>query len=376
MSDSEAPSARPMFHGIQALRGVFSVLVVCHHMGVQSENYWNHEWLGGLFSESTYRVDFFFVLSGFVLWTAHCAEAGRPRAWLGFIRKRLWRLYPLLLVLTMVKVLLLWLVPGRSSESYELLPSLLALPQKPFPIIVAAWFLPFEIYFTLALAACLALPRWASLPVLLTWAAGLSLAGLILGVVPSTHGTGFLLHPSVLEFAAGALAAECVRRQIGGGRLPGMLLFGIALAGFAAGASDHSWVAGHPVLWQKLFWALVFSVGIAGLTLWERSVKAQNWRFKDVFLLGRANYSIFLSHGIVLMALSLFMNSRFANLGGGWLDLLLLLMVAVSVFVGMIVWRYIEMPLNRWSLFSSAAQPRAGGGVTSAGGGRASQRLS
>ena len=220
MSLSASSPARPLLHGIQAVRGLFAVLVVCHHIGVQSAHYFGHDWMGGFFNQSTYRVDFFFVLSGFVLWTAHQAEAGRPGAWLGFLGKRLWRLYPLLVVLTLLKVLLLWLIPGRDAGSYNLLPSLLALPQNSFPVIVAAWFLPFEIYFVTALAACLALPRRASLPALVTWAVMLSAAGFFLGIRPSIHGVGFLIHPFVLEFAAGALAAECVRRQPGGRRPP------------------------------------------------------------------------------------------------------------------------------------------------------------
>lgn len=360
MPISEVPSARPMFHGIQVLRGVFSVLVVCHHMGVHAETYWHHDWLGGLFNQSTYRVDFFFVLSGFVLWTAHHSEAGRHGAWLGFIGKRLWRLYPLLVVLTLVKVVLLWLVPGRSAESYDLQPSLLALPQKSFPVIVAAWFLPSEIYFTLVLTAALALPRWASLPVLVIWAVGLFSVGILADVAPSTYGAGFFLHPFAVEFAAGALAADCVRRSAAGSKVSGILLSCLALTGLVAGALNHSWVAEHSVFWQKFFWAVVFSVGIGGFALWEQSVPAQNWHLKDVFCVGRASYSIFLSHGIALMGLSFFMKSRFAGLGGVWLDLLLLLMVWVSVLVGLAVWKYVERPLQRWLFVcSSSVLPRA-----------------
>jgi len=347
MSLSASSPARPLLHGIQAVRGLFAVLVVCHHIGVQSAHYFGHDWMGGFFNQSTYRVDFFFVLSGFVLWTAHQAEAGRPGAWLGFLGKRLWRLYPLLVVLTLLKVLLLWLIPGRDAGSYNLLPSLLALPQNSFPVIVAAWFLPFEIYFVTALAACLALPRRASLPALVTWAVMLSAAGFFLGIRPSIHGVGFLIHPFVLEFAAGALAAECVRRQSGGRRPLGMLLCGVALGGLVFGASNHAWINASSVVWPKLFWAAVFAIGLAGLALWERSVALQNWHLKDFLWVGRSSYSIFLSHGIVLTGFFSLMRPRILGLNGIWLDGLLLLMVPASVLVGVVVWKCLERPLAR-----------------------------
>jgi peptidoglycan/LPS O-acetylase OafA/YrhL len=145
MSLSETPT-RPLLHGIQAVRGFFSLLVVCHHVGVHSQRFWDHDWLGGTFNHSVFRVDFFFVLSGFVLWAVHRAEAGSIGTGLSFLRRRLWRLYPLLFMLTLIKVLLLWVFPGRSPESYQIIHSLLALPQTNFPVIVSAWTLSFEVF--------------------------------------------------------------------------------------------------------------------------------------------------------------------------------------------------------------------------------------
>jgi exopolysaccharide production protein ExoZ len=358
-------------HGIQAVRGVFAVLVVCHHVGVHSMRYWQHNWLGGVFNQSTFRVDFFFVLSGFALWTAHHADVGMSGGWRAFLAKRLWRLYPLLIVLTLVKALILWLVPGRSLESYYLLPSLLALPQDAFPIIVAAWTLSFEVVFTALLTICLTLPRRAALPTLMAWGLLVSCASFLLGIRPGLHGVAFLTHPFVLEFVAGVLVAEGVRRcsGLGGSRPWGILLCGLSFVGLVIGATRHSWVTSHPVIWQKSFWAIVFAMGLGGLALWERTVGAAHWRLRDVFGLGRASYSIFLSHGFVLMAAFALVRPGMLPSHGIWLDVSLVLVVVLSVLFGQAVWYWLERPLSR---LGRSAEGRPAPAVR----GSASQQLS
>lgn len=342
---------RALLHGIQAMRGIFAVLVVCHHVGVHSARYWKHDWLGGAFNQSTFRVDFFFVLSGFALWTAHRSDAGQPGGWWNFLGRRLWRLYPLLIILTLVKALILWLVPGRNLDSYHLLPSLLALPQNAFPIIVAAWTLSFEVGFTVVLTACLALPRRASLPVLVAWGVGISCAGFLLGIRPGLHGAAFITHPFILEFVFGVLAAECVRLRLRRGdavnRPWGMVLCALAFTGLMIGATHHSWVISHPVILQKLYWALVFAMGLGGLALWERAVPPQNWRLRDALGLGRASYSIFLGHGFVLMGAFALLRPGIRPASGLWMDVLLVLVVILSVLFGQLIWQWLERPLSR-----------------------------
>ena len=335
-----------MLHGIQAMRGVFAVLVVCHHVGVQSSRYWSNEWLGSMFNHSTFRVDFFFVLSGFVLWAAHRADAGRPDATRVFLLKRFWRLYPLLITLSLFKVMLLWFIPARGADCYQILPSLLALPQASFPLIVSAWTLSFEVYFMLLLAGCLALPGRLVLKVLVSLALLLVGGGFLLGIRPAISCPGFLTHPFVLEFTAGVLAAECVRLR--SSRKLGIVLCCLAAAGLGVGSWQHMWIVSHPVIWQKCFWAVVFAAGLSGLALWERSCEAGWWWLRDRWNLGRASYSIFLSHGFVLMAVFGVVKPQMLGNNAAWVDVFLLLVVVASVLFGMGVHRWWERPLIRW----------------------------
>ncbi|OYW75819.1 MAG: hypothetical protein B7Z37_11545 [Verrucomicrobia bacterium 12-59-8] len=345
MSQTET-TARPLLHGIQTMRGIFAVLVVCHHVGVHSSRYWSNEWLGSMFNHSTFRVDFFFVLSGFVLWAAHRADAGRPDAVRSFLQRRFWRLYPLLITLSLFKVMLLWFVPGRAADCYQVFPSLLALPQSSFPLIVAAWTLSFEVFFMVVLAACLALPRQWVLPTLLTVAALLGGGGGLLGIRPAISGVGFLTHPFILEFAAGAVAAECTRLR--SSRKWGMVLCSIAAAGLFTGSWQHLWLVSQLVIWQKCFWAAVFAAGIGGLVMWERSCEAGRWWLMDHWKLGRASYSIFLSHGLVLMAVFGVVKPQMLGNDPFWVDVFLLLVVAAAVLFGLAVYKWWERPLMRW----------------------------
>jgi exopolysaccharide production protein ExoZ len=362
LTDSVSESGpRSLLHGLQAVRGIFVMLVVCHHVGIHSQRYWEHNWLGGIFSQSLFRVDFFFVLSGLVLWAAHRADAGTPGAWKAFLVKRLFRLYPLLVTLTLVKGLVLGLVPGRSVESFHLLSSLLALPQTLLPIITAAWTLSFEVCYILVLSACLALPRRLTLPALVSWGVLLSCAGVFFGVRPALQGLGFLTHPFVLEFVSGVLMAEWLHRQVGldpaRNRRQSMLMCSISVVALAIVVTRYPWFASHVLILRKLFWAVAFALGLGGLVLWERAVPAKNWRLKDVLGVGRASYSLYLSHGFVLMAFfKAWPGALSFNPAGK--DALLALLVILSVLFGLAVWKWVERPLTRW--LSPSKRPATG----------------
>lgn len=157
-------AADPFLHGIQTIRGIFAVLVVCPYVGGESSRYWSDEWLDSMFNHSTFRANFFFVPSGFVFWAAHRADAGGRDATRRLFLRRSSRLYPLLVTLSLLEMLLIWFIPGRAENSYQVIPSLLALPHSSFPVIVSALTLSFEVFFILMPSLLAALPKRWSLP--------------------------------------------------------------------------------------------------------------------------------------------------------------------------------------------------------------------
>jgi exopolysaccharide production protein ExoZ len=247
------------------------------------------------------------------------------------------------MTLTLFKVLLLTCFPGRSSDSYQIIPSLLAFPQSSFPVIVAAWTLSFEMYFMIILAACLALPAKAAFPALGLVAVLLAVGGRLFDIRPAIHGLGFLTHPLILEFAAGAVAAEYVRQR--GSRVWGMLLCAFAIVGLVLGSTQHLWLNSLAVIWQKSFWAVIFAVGFGGLALLERSCQPERWWLQDHWRLGRASYSIFLSHGFVLMVGFAVVKPQMLGDDPFWMNVFLLFLVVLSVLFGLAVCKYWERPL-------------------------------
>ena len=96
-SDAIRLSSKPRFEILDGLRGVAAILVVAFHLFETyspgpSEQIINHGYLA---------VDFFFVLSGFVIGYAYDDRWGRMSTW-GFFKRRLIRLQPMVILGTLI----------------------------------------------------------------------------------------------------------------------------------------------------------------------------------------------------------------------------------------------------------------------------------
>jgi peptidoglycan/LPS O-acetylase OafA/YrhL len=144
---------------LDCLRGVAAVLVLIFHFRSVSINYSN-----GSPGEGALAVDFFFALSGFVLYHVYAPRFGNGLGWRRFMVQRLIRFYPLyflgLVIGTVCALLLIALgLPGLSLQHIATaLPfELLFLPSMPpqgelFAINTVAWSLFFELVANLVFA--------------------------------------------------------------------------------------------------------------------------------------------------------------------------------------------------------------------------------
>ncbi|WCL53188.1 acyltransferase family protein [Gimibacter soli] len=75
---------------LESLRGICAILVLLFHIPWESQ-------IGnlGIVRHASLAVDFFFVLSGFVLSLNYADKLNTPSALVTFMRRRFWRLYPL-----------------------------------------------------------------------------------------------------------------------------------------------------------------------------------------------------------------------------------------------------------------------------------------
>ncbi|MFL5251667.1 MAG: acyltransferase family protein [Rhodopila sp.] len=110
--------------------------------------YLGHIPFGNAFGFGHAGVDFFFVLSGFIISYAHAADIGRPERSGRYAWRRITRIYPLYWVVTAIEVMspapdaAARLAPGHVPRS-------LLLPETGSPIVGVVWTLWSEMLFYL-----------------------------------------------------------------------------------------------------------------------------------------------------------------------------------------------------------------------------------
>jgi peptidoglycan/LPS O-acetylase OafA/YrhL len=226
----------PRLASLQALRALAANMVVVSHL-CAIEHKRGDGLLPTIAENLVVGVDFFFVLSGFVM--AHVASTVTPRE---FILARVTRIYPTWwFYLTAVVVAAAVLPSGMVNASLAIEPSLwrsyLLLPQMGPPLLAVGWTLTHEVYFYSVFALILVL-RLPLVPALAVW-----LTAVVL-LQPMRDGGGpwirLALHPMTAEFVLGAVAALVLERRPKYG--PQTLIIGsvLFLAALAVWTSDGS----------------------------------------------------------------------------------------------------------------------------------------
>ena len=227
-----AGAPAPRLLGIQAARGVAALIVVLYHAtrSLSQPQYLGHVGLGNVFGFGHAGVDFFFVLSGFIISHVHGMDIGRPDRAARYAWRRFARIYPIYWAVTALLVLRDAFAPDAAARltPARLLESVTLLPLGGEPMIAVAWTLQHEILFYAAF--CLAILNRRLGLALVAGGIVLSLVGAI--SPPRDWLLYFLTSGYHLEFLMGILAARIVAT----GRVPapfwlmaaGLVLFGCA----------------------------------------------------------------------------------------------------------------------------------------------------
>ncbi len=331
------------FGSIQMLRAAAALMVTAFHAC---------QWAHIDFAVGAAGVDLFFVISGFVLWSACEARPTTPAA---FLAARARRVVPLYWIATLaVFGLALWrpqALPIVHPQARHLILSLLLLPHAdpgggPFPLLPPGWTLTYEAFFYALFALALAAPRDRRFQVL---ALGL-LIGSLIGF--GYHGWYTLLaNPLLLEFLGGVWLA----RMWGRGRFrraPLALGWGGIAAGVlaltvlqVAGVRDDFW---RPVLWGPP--AVLIVAGALRLDAGGRPGAAGPRRALEA--IGDASYSLYLVQAPVIAAFA-WATPRWPGPLQAGAGLLL------ALGAGLACHRLVERPLLR--LFSGKDRPAAAG---------------
>lgn len=331
-------------HTVQIYRAVAVLLVVLFHGSAFILSRYMVAPLGNIFQTGFSGVFLFFVISGFIILTAHYCDVGRPcRLWY-YLSRRLIRIYPFFWVVLMVWGG--WRVFTDGITVADLASNALVFKGAPL-IIPVSWTLRYEIIFYGLFGAAIFSKRlgvivfagwsglqWVSGPTALKW----------------------LIDPMNVLFLMGLVVAVLyIRLKSLGVNLRdglGWVLLALGAMGFISTMAIYSRMDVDINAWPEHPVAILGFGGSSALLLLASVSGAINrmmgqWRL--MALIGNASYSIYLTHapfGKLAWNLLRPIKPLWQGVPEAWVANLLLAWVAIiSVWAGILVHLKIEQPM-------------------------------
>ena len=312
----------------------------------------------------TAGVEFFFVLSGFVMAVAHGGSVGPGGDVGAFLWKRFCRIYPLYWLVLAWPLHQFWGAPSVTPGSIAEWASLL--PVRTDNLLVVAWTLRQEVTFYLVLALCL-VPRVGQ-AVLAGWVAA-TVANWFVVPVPAPAGLGGTVFTQVFsifdfEFFAGLGAGWLFRRwRAGRAGAWGFLAGGVALVAWRM--SLDGWGVEYGPVHARPVYGLGYAAILLGCAVLERSGA---FRFGPrlagaAWLAGAVSYPLYLVHLPILdvVARWLGQSGTAARIGpDATFAVLLAAAVAGGVALALLVDQPLQRGLRRVSAGSRSSAPAPG----------------
>ena len=293
-----------MYKSLQAGRAIAAILVVLFHLGgaIAAEKYFGLTAFSIPFSFGDAGVEFFFVLSGFIIFAAHQKDISQPHKLRSYLRKRITRIYPTYWMIFLGVYFLAVAMSSALSSSLPddvlvLLKSLLLLPQDKSmvggtgaPILIVAWTLQYEMLFYLFFAVMI-LNRVASIVLGLVWfSVFISFSG-----SPSLDfPLSFIAKDYVFLFILGMVVAKACMSKIVSVKNP-CLCATIGLLMFLSIALDEVTGVNFSSEHGTVLYGLASGLIIFGLVKAEaggRVIGGNSW----LQLIGDSSYALYLIH--------------------------------------------------------------------------------
>jgi peptidoglycan/LPS O-acetylase OafA/YrhL len=346
------------FESLDGLRGAAALAVVIHH---SANVYLDTETRNVRLLTPILRVLarlghpavlLFFVLSGFVLYVSFLR--GHDKSYLSFLSRRIFRLYPALIVAVAGAALLHWLQSPRDCSAYDpwvascwcrdltvggtfRIMSLLGLRAEDNLFNPVLWSLFIEMRFSIAFMLLAALCQRSWIVIFGVGAASylggahlLATAGyhepfLMGDSLPSIAGVTLFYLPS---FILGMLVADFLHKRVGYKYWPTSNWIKIAIVAFLTvlGLAVNS-----DILREFVFAAIIFCVCLGG---WLDALL----RRRPFLFLGRASYSLYLIHLPILFAMTYWLQPKIG------IAAVVLIAPAVSLVAARAMYSLIEVP--------------------------------
>jgi peptidoglycan/LPS O-acetylase OafA/YrhL len=334
---------------LTSLRGLAAWMVVLYHVRVAAAPTLGPD-VVAVAAKGYLAVDFFFMLSGFVLWLNYAGRlrAGRLREWGDFIIRRLARIWPLHAAMLGVAaaLALLLAVTGRDTSDYPLaeLPLHLALMQNwGFTSTLSwndpAWSISCELAAYLLLPGFALLIDWRRVRTPLLFLVILGLALLLHLVFASTGATMLGAHilqlgvpRCLVEFAVGTVLCELWRRWRGQ----------LAVAAGAVATAVAIAPLGLPETFAipLIFAALLLAAAVTAET------PANPLGLRPLHYLGEISYATYLSHVLLFRLFKLAFVTDQWNVGAGAIAAF----AAIVLIASILLHHMVERPAQQWIL--------------------------
>ena len=322
--------------GIQLGRAVAAILVVLYHGGRMLPQYLGNIGLAKYFTFGNAGVDFFFVLSGFIIFYVHQQDINNPARLGRYVFRRITRIYPIYWVVTLLAMMLL-VAKGNWADVAPLrvITSFLLIRTESPPIVGVAWTLCHEVMFY-AVFALLIYSRRIGLYAIALWTA---VVGFGLFVPHAEMPLHFIENPYHIEFVLGALAAYLARAR------PVRIapaLAGLGIAAFlVVGLKFNDLAIAHEFVGRLMF-GLSSMLIVYGLAVWESGDDVQYPRWAAY--LGAASYSIYLVHTFLIGVVGKFASKIAAP--GSAPNLIYVMIAMTAVMAGCTLYQFVERPLQ------------------------------
>ncbi|MFC7052616.1 acyltransferase family protein [Hansschlegelia quercus] len=387
-----APRLQGRFEALDGWRGVCALLVAAYHFNPAA-----HSMIGPLLRNAYIFVDFFFVLSGFVICHTYGDKLRSVADLTPFMIRRFARLYPLHLAILLIYVAIecaRWAggavdsgrAPFAGSRSVATLLGNLTLTQSvgffnDLSWNGPAWSISVEFWTYVAFALLVLAAGRFRVPVFAAVAVGALVALFATGVstlnVTADFGllrclAGFFLGALVRIFLIGRAAVDHGASSAASSR-QATLIEAATLVGalaFVTFAGDGRWSIAAPIVFA----------GVVAVFAHGRGLMSRGLASPPLVMLGALSYAVYMIHALGVYALTTLaklveqrtgapLTERFVEHGNeyvimslpnAWaMDLATLMFLAGTLVAAMLLRRFVELPGQTFVLFALLGRPAA-----------------
>lgn len=320
---------------VHIFRAIAVIFILIGHANKVFHMYFNYDWFNMAEWARTGGIDFFFLVSGFMIYYLYHKDIGIREKAKGFLLKRIIKIYPIYWIFTLALILLILVFPqlgdGHEKNWEVIIKSFLLIPTN--PILATSWSLSYVVFFYIVFSLLIYKPNYLK-PIIASWILVIILAQFNVLFNPNS----FIFNFSHLEIMFGVgIAIIVLNKTVKYARF--MVISG--LVGYILVWANNIYSFFH--LRDDYFYCLFAFLIMLGITSFDLKVNTKLPKILDI--LGTASYSIFISQLPILhFYMLIFSKFNIVNVLGNFGSICML--IVSTIISGCVVYFILEKPLS------------------------------